>query len=317
MNLFEVLKRAAEIQTTQASLDTLNNMSNEDKAKALGLLGAAGYGVSDLQRLATKGLTGKDPEAKSTLGKVLNPVGTIEDAVAKRFGSTAGNAIGTALNPVGKALDKAGIGGGKLDLLTPNAARAVQGYGDKISSMFGKDYNDKAMQLLALKQQQDANNKTLDNTQMIDSANSNAAATSAQNQTQTAQAQAKAAKNAGLTQARANAIGDASTYGNTIASNANNVSSQNAMTQADWLEKQGQIGAAMQQAGNMQNAAKYAGLSGALQGGAAGLSMGATISDENAKCDPIDDDKLNCAIQEFRILKRKLGELKESRKNVE
>lgn len=313
MNLFELLKRAAEIQTTQASLDTLNNMSNEDKAKALGLLGAAGYGVSDLQRLATKGLTGKDPEAKSTLGKVLNPVGTLEDAVTKRFGSTAGNVIGTALNPVGKALDKAGIGGGNLDLLGPNAARAVQGYGDKLSSMMGKDYNSKAMQLLALKQQQDANSKTLDNTQQIDSANGNAAAISTQNQTQTAQAQAKAAKNAGLTQARANAIGDASTYGNTIASNANNLSSQNAMTQADWLEKQGQIGAAMQQAGNMQNAAKYAGLSGALQGGAAGMSMGATISDENAKeapSDGIDDNKLNEAIKEFRELYKKLNELK-------
>lgn len=312
MNLFEVLKRAAEIQTTKSSLDTLNNMSNEDKAKALGLLGAAGYGVSDLQRLATKGLTGKDPEAKSTLGKVLNPTGAIEDAVTKRFGSTAGNAIGTALNPVGKAMDKAGISS-KLDLLGPNAARAVQGYGDKLSSMMGKDYNDKAMQLLALKQQQDANNKTLDNTQQIDSANGNAAALSTQNQTQTAQAQAKAAKNAGLTQARANAIGDASTYGNTVASNANNLSSQNAMTQADWLEKQGQIGAAMQQAGNMQNAAKYAGLSGALQGGAAGMSMGATISDENAKeapSDGIDDDKLNEAIKEFRELYKKLSELK-------
>lgn len=174
----------------------------------------------------------------------------------------------------------------------------------------GGSSNDTITKLLVA---QALTNNGSSNTQTADNAVENAASTSTQNQTQTAQTQAKAAKNAGLTQARANAIGDASTYGNTIASNANSAASNQAMTQADWLNKQGQVGSSMLQAQNMQNAAKYAGISGALQGGAAGMSMGATISDENAKEAPndgIDDNKLNEAIKEFRELHKKLSELK-------
>lgn len=174
----------------------------------------------------------------------------------------------------------------------------------------GSSSNDTVTKLLVA---QALTNNGSSDTQTADNAVENAASTSTQNQTQTAQTQAKAAKNAGLTQARANAIGDASTYGNTIASNANSAASNQAMTQADWLNKQGQVGSSILQAQNMQNAAKYAGISGALQGGAAGMSMGATISDENAKeapSDGIDDNKLNEAIKEFRELHKKLSELK-------
>ena len=191
---------------------------------------------------------------------------------------------------------------------------AIDPLGSALGNYGGSSGNDTVKQLLVANA---LNNNGSSNTQTADNAVENAASTSTQNQTQTAQTQAKAAKNAGLTQARANAIGDASTYGNTIASNANSAASNQTMTQADWLNKQGQIGSAMLQAQNMKNAARYAGISGALQGGAAGMSMGATISDENAKeapSDGIDDNKLNEAIKEFRELKRKLDKLKENNK---
>lgn len=93
------------------------------------------------------------------------------------------------------------------------------------------------------------------------------------------------------------------------------MSSQSASTQADYMEKLGQGLALKNQADNLSNSAKYAGISGALQGGAAGMSMGATISDENAKqsSDPIDDDELNKAIEEFKMLKERIDELKRSK----
>lgn len=122
--------------------------------------------------------------------------------------------------------------------------------------------------------------------------------------------------NAGLGKARAATVGSgtsANTYANAINNSRGAMSSQSASTQADYMEKLGQGMALKNQADNLSSSAKYAGLSGALQGGAAGMSMGATISDENAKQpseDPIDDDKLIKAIEEFKELKARVDALK-------
>lgn len=141
-----------------------------------------------------------------------------------------------------------------------------------------------------------------------------------QAQQQSSQAAAQANKtaniNAGINKSRAGMLGSqAASTDNSVAQNqymANR--STAASTQADYLEKMAQADALDQNARNMSRSAGLAAFSGALQGGGSGAAMGAVISDENMKEDPIDDNKLQEAISEFKRLSERLKQLKGERK---
>lgn len=132
----------------------------------------------------------------------------------------------------------------------------------------------------------------------------------------TAQANKTANINAGMNKSRAGMLG--SQASNSTQSNAVNYAAgnraSNASTQADYLQKMAAADGLDQQASNMDKAAGLAALSGALQGAGSGASTGAamqsTISDENAKQDPVDDDKLNEAIKQFKTLYAKVKQLR-------
>lgn len=135
----------------------------------------------------------------------------------------------------------------------------------------------------------------------------------------TAQANKTANINAGMNKSRAGMLG--SQASNSTQSNAVNYAAgnraSNASTQADYLQKMASADGLDQQASNMNKAAGLAALSGALQGAGSGASTGAAmqsaISDENAKQDPIDDDKLNEAIKQFKTLYAKVKQLRGDR----
>lgn len=132
----------------------------------------------------------------------------------------------------------------------------------------------------------------------------------------TAQANKTANINAGMNKSRAGMLG--SQASNSTQSNAVNYAAgnraSNASTQADYLQKMASADGLEQQASNMDKAAGLAALSGALQGAGSGASTGAAmqsaISDENAKQDPVDDDKLNEAIKQFKALYAKVKQLR-------
>jgi len=137
-----------------------------------------------------------------------------------------------------------------------------------------------------------------------------------QSEAATAQANKTANINAGINKSRAGMLGSqkASTD-NSVAQNqymANR--STAASTQADYLEKMAQANALDQQASNMNKSAELAALSGTFTGAGSGAALGATISDENMKEepteDPIDNNKLQKAIAEFKRLSDRLKQLK-------
>lgn len=233
------------------------------------------------------------------------------------FGGWASGLLGKA----GSWLNNNPVAAGVLGHLSgagvvTDTLAAASAIGNKLGGSSG--YSD-LEKLAILQAVNNANAKPAEIKQtQADADSGNAASTAAEQQFQQARASEKAARNAGLGNSRAASVGSgtsANTYANALNSARGTMSSQSASTQADYMEKLGQGLALKNQADNLSNSAKYAGISGALQGGAAGLSMGATISDENAKqsTDPIDDDELNKAIEEFKMLKERLDELKRSK----
>ena len=133
-----------------------------------------------------------------------------------------------------------------------------------------------------------------------------------QSEAATAQANKTANINAGINKSRAGMLGSqkASTD-NSVAQNqymANR--STAASTQADYLEKMAQADALEQYGKNMSKSAGLAALSGAFQGAGSGAALGAVVSDENMKEDPIDDNKLQEAIEEFKRLSERIKQLK-------
>ena len=137
-----------------------------------------------------------------------------------------------------------------------------------------------------------------------------------QSESSTAQADKTANINAGINKSRAGMLGSqkASTD-NSVAQNQYTANrSSAASTQADYLEKMAQADALDQNARNMSKSAGLAAFSGALQGAGTGAAMGAVVSDENMK-DPIDDNKLQESIREFKELYKRVKELRESTKD--
>lgn len=221
------------------------------------------------------------------------------------IGSKIGN---WANNNTGAAAIISHLAGAGAVTDTLAAASAI---GNKLGGSSGYSNLEKLAILNAIQQNNASTPETKQSQADVDKGN--AAVTGAQSQQQTARNAEKAAINAGLNKSRAASVGTSSaanTYGNTQNANVGSLSSQSAQTQADYLAKMGQAQGMWNEANNMGKSARLAGISGALQGGAAGISMGAAISDENAKKDPIDDDELNRAIKEFKELKARVEELR-------
>lgn len=132
----------------------------------------------------------------------------------------------------------------------------------------------------------------------------------------TAQANKKANINAGINKSRAGMLGSQSASSDTSVAQSQYQANRStaASTQADYLEKMAQADALDQQAKNVSKASGLATLSAGLQGAGSGAAMGAVISDENMKEDPIDDNKLQEAIAEFKRLSDRLKQLKGERK---
>ena len=116
------------------------------------------------------------------------------------------------------------------------------------------------------------------NTQTLAESTAQQAASAAA--TQQAQAQEIAAKNTGLSNSRAGSLASNNTYGNVYANSVQGLQNQQAMTQADYLEKLGYAEGLQQQVGNQQTASN-------LNTAAAFMS-----SDENEKVEPNRDGKL-------------------------
>lgn len=142
-----------------------------------------------------------------------------------------------------------------------------------------------------------------------------------QNAQSSSQAEAVANKtaniNAGINKSRAGMLGSQTASSSGSAENtANAVYSGNqasqAATQGDYLQKMGQAKALEQQAQNISNSAGLAGVSGFLGGASSGASLGASLSDENAKVPPdgIDEDELVKSIKQFKELYNELKQLK-------
>lgn len=132
----------------------------------------------------------------------------------------------------------------------------------------------------------------------------------------TAQANKTANINAGINKSRAGMLGSQRASADTSVAQNQYMANRStaASTQADYLEKMAQADALDQQAKNMNKAAGLATLSAGLQGAGSGAAMGAVISDENMKEDPIDDNKLQEAITEFKRLSERIKQLKGERK---
>lgn len=115
--------------------------------------------------------------------------------------------------------------------------------------------------------------------------NSQAFGLAEQNAQQQAEANKVAGINAGVENAAASNVANntSDTAANTYANSLGAMTTQNASTQADYLNKMGQVQSAQQKAQNLQNSAAYNTLGGALQGASQGASIGAGISDERMK----------------------------------
>jgi len=114
-----------------------------------------------------------------------------------------------------------------------------------------------------------------------------------QNAQQEAEANKIAGTNSGVSNAAASNVANntANTASNTYANSLGGMASQNAATQADYLNKMGQVQSAQQKAQNLQNSAALNTIGGALQGAGTGASIGAGISDE--RCKQAADEDLN------------------------
>lgn len=114
-----------------------------------------------------------------------------------------------------------------------------------------------------------------------------------QNAQQEAEANKIAGTNSGVSNAAASNIANntSNTASNTYANSLGGMATQNAATQADYLNKMGQVQSAQQKAQNLQNSAALNTIGGALQGAGTGASIGAGISDE--RCKQAADEDLN------------------------
>ena len=111
-------------------------------------------------------------------------------------------------------------------------------------------------------------------------ANADAASTAEASSINDAIQARKAGINAGMGKARAGLLGDATSNTNTsnVYNNAYGASIQNqGSTQADYLQKMGQVTGAECQAKNMQSGANLNAVGAALQGAGAGASLGASL----------------------------------------
>lgn len=139
-----------------------------------------------------------------------------------------------------------------------------------------------------------------------------AIAEGAQTAQQEAEKSAASSASAGINKSRAGMLSDSGTS-SAQTNNVSNISmanaSQNASTQADYLNKMNQADALDQQAKFQAQGAGIQALGAGMQGAAAGAAMGAVISDENAKESPADfDAKLSDAINQFKILYKRVKE---------
>lgn len=145
-----------------------------------------------------------------------------------------------------------------------------------------------------------------------------AIAEGAQTAQQEAEKSAAASASAGINKSRAGMLSDSGTQ-SAQTNNVSNISmanaTQNASTQADYLNKMNQADALDQQAKFQTQGAGIQALGAGIQGAASGLAMGGVIgSDENIKTSPDDfDAKLSDAINQFKILYKRVKE-KRSRK---
>lgn len=145
-----------------------------------------------------------------------------------------------------------------------------------------------------------------------------AIAEGAQTAQQNAENQARASASAGINKSRAGMLSE----NNSQQSQTNNISniygantSQNASTQADYLQKMAQADALDQQAANMKKGAGLTALGNGISGAMTGMTVGATLgmSDERAKEAPqqqIDQNELQNMIRQFRSLYKRLQSLK-------
>ena len=117
-------------------------------------------------------------------------------------------------------------------------------------------------------------------------ANADAASTAEASSINDAIEARKAGINAGMGKARAGLLGDATSNTNTsnVYNNAYSASIQNqGSTQADYLQKMGQVAGIDCQAKNMQSGAALNTAGAALQGAGSGASLGASLSSGGSK----------------------------------
>jgi len=139
-----------------------------------------------------------------------------------------------------------------------------------------------------------------------------AIAEGAQTAQQEAEKSAASSASAGINKSRAGMLSDSGTSSastNNVSNIAMGNTSQNASTQADYLNKMNQADALNQQAKFQSQGAGITALGAGMQGAASGAALGAVISDENAKESPDDfDSKLSDAINQFKILYKRVKE---------
>lgn len=122
---------------------------------------------------------------------------------------------------------------------------------------------------------------------------------------------------AGINKARASTLGESAASGNTQQGTAATYNAQKQQTNAttnDYIQKMKQADALDSQAAYMKKGALANAAAAGLSGAANGATLGATLSDENAKqavpSDGVDEAKLKEAISQFKSLYKQLQELK-------
>jgi len=157
----------------------------------------------------------------------------------------------------------------------------------------------------------------LNNSTVLDNESQQDAATLAQqisNENNTSAA--TKALNAGVNRGRAGLLGSTGNAQQALSSNLQSgLRSQKASTQADYLNKQGDINALQQQYNNAGTAGYLGAISSLLTGGGQGLSFGNSVSDENEKTSiekygEISDDEILLRIKKLFELNTQLNDLR-------
>lgn len=194
------------------------------------------------------------------------------------------------------------------------AAAAQSSTGDTSITASAEEIRNAEQQLAGINNP--APNDYTGNQQAVDT--QQAIAEGAQTAQQEAEKSAASSASAGINKSRAGMLSDSGTS-SAQTNNVSNISmanaTQNASTQADYLNKMNQADALDQQAKFQARGAGIQALGAGMQGAAAGAAMGGVIgSDENIKTSPDDfDAKLSDAINQFKILYKRVKE-KRSRK---